>query len=55
MYNLRGSTNLTNITYDDFNYTEVNYTNYTDHLNHTDTNNVSVGSFLVWILSWFYL
>lgn len=46
MYYLRGS----NITFDDYNFTDVNYTNF------TSVHNAPIFvSWLVWLLSWIYL
>lgn len=47
MFYLRG--NGSNITYDDFNYTELNYTNYT-HIDYED----NVTSWVDWFISWWW-
>ncbi len=54
MYYLRG-TNLTNVTFDDYNYTDINYTNF-NYTNHTAVQDPPIFvSWLEWFLSWIYL
>ena len=54
MYHLRGFANTTNLTYDEFMYTELNYTNYTtDHLYHNNSDTL-ISSVASWLFSWFY-
>lgn len=49
MYFLRGNTS--NITYDDFNYTEVNYTD--NNITYYDNNIIPWSNLSDWFLSWF--
>lgn len=48
MYYLRG--NNINITYDDFNYTELNYTNYTNSSMNYDKNEIK--GWIDWLIFW---
>ena len=50
MHYLRGN-NLT-VTYDDFNYTELNYTNYTDAIHFKDSEEIK--NWIDWFASWWW-
>jgi len=52
MHYLRG--NLSNITFDDFNYTDFNYTDFNGTNYTVDDYNEEIKSWIDWFASWFW-